>query len=84
MATEDLKHPYRRVVGAKQTLKKVQAGQARAVYVADDADQGVVEAIVQAAEARGLPIHHVATMEELGRLCGIQVGAAAAAETAAP
>jgi large subunit ribosomal protein L7A len=79
MSTDLLRQAPHRVVGAKQTLKKVTEGRATAVFVADDADPGVIRAIVDAARAQKIPIHSVATMAELGQACGIQVGAAAAA-----
>jgi large subunit ribosomal protein L7A len=82
MSTDLLRQTPRRVVGAKQTLKKITEGRAVAVYVAADADPAVIGAVVEACEARKIPIHSVATMVELGQACGIQVGAAAAAVVA--
>ncbi len=70
---------HRRAVGIKQTLKAVQLGQVRQVFLAQDADPELLEALVLAATERGIPMAQVATMKELGRMCGIQVPAAAAA-----
>lgn len=70
--------PWSRVVGAKQTLKRLKAGQVTAVYVARDAETAVVGEVVKTAEALHVPIHYVADMTELGRACGIHVGAACA------
>jgi large subunit ribosomal protein L7A len=74
-----LRRGPRRVVGVKQTLKRVNEGRAEVVYLARDADAAVVRSLVTAAELRGVQVTYVDTMAELGRLCGIQVGAAAAA-----
>lgn len=67
-----------RVVGAKQTLKAVQAGQVELVYLARDADEHVTGPIRQACENQGIKIIEVDTMAQLGKACGIDVGAAVA------
>lgn len=66
------------VVGAKQTLKAIQAGQAELVFLARDADEYVTEPIRQACVLRGINIVNVDSMAELGRACSIEVGAAVA------
>ncbi|MCL6562260.1 MAG: ribosomal L7Ae/L30e/S12e/Gadd45 family protein [Firmicutes bacterium] len=81
---EALKDPRRRAVGARESLKRVLAGNARRLWVAKDADPAVVEAVVRAAEARNIPVAYVETMAELGQRCGIDVKAACAVETVAP
>jgi large subunit ribosomal protein L7A len=68
-----------RAVGAHQTTRAIERGQAREVFVAADADRRVVEPVVRAAAARGIGLVEVASMAALGRACGIAVGAAAAA-----
>ena len=68
-----------KVVGAKQTKRALTGGTAAAVYLAEDADPRVTEAIRELSEARGVPVHDVPSMKELGRVCGISVGAAVAA-----
>lgn len=67
-----------RVVGAKQTLKVIQAEQAEVVYLARDADEHVTGPIRRECLNRGINIVDVETMAELGRACSIQVGAAVA------
>ena len=68
-----------KVVGAKQTRRALSGGQARAVYLAEDADPRVTEAIRELCQERGVPVCDVPTMRELGQACGIAVGAAVAA-----
>ncbi|MBE3576796.1 MAG: ribosomal L7Ae/L30e/S12e/Gadd45 family protein [Limnochordales bacterium] len=75
----DLTDAARRVVGAKQTLRAVERGEAQTVYIARDADERVVRPIREACERAGVPVVEAESMEELGRICGIAVGAAAAA-----
>ncbi len=68
-----------RAVGTNQTAKAIARGRARVVYIAKDADRRVVEGVVAAAKGASLEIVEVDSMREIGRACGIAVGAAAAA-----
>ena len=69
-----------KVVGAKQTKRALSSGQAVAVYLAEDADPRVTEAIRELCDACGVPAYDVPSMKELGQVCGIAVGAAVAAQ----
>ena len=69
-----------KVVGAKQTKRALTGGKAVAVYLADDADPRVTEAIRELSEECNVPVYDVPSMKELGRVCGISVGAAVAAQ----
>ncbi|WP_337913921.1 ribosomal L7Ae/L30e/S12e/Gadd45 family protein [Cohnella zeiphila] len=71
--------PGRVKVGTKQTAKTVEQGNARMVYVAQDADSRLVGRILQLCKQRGVPVTFVDTMRNLGKSCGIDVGTAAAA-----
>lgn len=68
-----------KVAGAKQTGRAIAGGLASAVYLAQDADPRVTGAVRVQAQQAGVPVCDVPTMKELGRLCGIAVGAAVAA-----
>ncbi|CAB1129954.1 Putative ribosomal protein L7Ae-like [Candidatus Hydrogenisulfobacillus filiaventi] len=81
---EELKNPAARVVGARETVKKLAQGRVRLVYIARDADPKVVDPVLQACQARQVPVVWVDAMAELGRLCGIAVGAACAAGLGPP
>lgn len=67
------------VVGAKQLRKAVHSGKARCVYLAQDADPVLTEPLEKLCQEQMLPVAWVKTMAELGKLCGIEVGASAAA-----
>jgi len=67
------------VVGAKQLKKAVKSGRARQAWLAADADPALTEPLEAMCQNHGVPCHWVSTMVELGRACGIEVGAAAAA-----
>ena len=68
-----------KVVGAKQVAKAVEKGQASLVFLAGDADGRVANPIREACLRAGVAVEMVASMEELGKACGIEVGAAAVA-----
>lgn len=76
---ERLKAATQRAVGTNQTAKAISRGQARIVFVAQDADRRVVEPVLRAARERGLQVVEIPSMIALGRACGIAVGAATAA-----
>ena len=67
------------VVGAKQLKKAVKAGRVRYVFLAENADPTVTEPLAELCAAHHIQITWVRTMAELGKACGIEVGAAAAA-----
>lgn len=67
------------VVGAKQLRKAVKAGRARYVFLAENADPAVTQPLAELCAANHIQITWVHSMTELGRSCGIEVGAAAAA-----
>jgi len=76
---EDLKTASSKTVGTKQTLKAVQAGRAEKVFLARDVDEYVARKIKDTCDTHQVPIVYVDTMKELGKACGIDVGAATAA-----
>ena len=67
------------VVGAKQLRKALQRGTARKVLLAINADPAITEPIEQMCRELHIQITWVRSMADLGRTCGIEVGAAAAA-----
>lgn len=76
---ETLKNAAVKVVGTKQVLRALKAGTAARAYVANDADTFLFQRIVTAAEAAGVPVVRVASMKELGVVCGVEVATASAA-----
>ena len=67
------------VVGSKQLKKAVVVGRARYVFLAENADPALTEPIAEMCSQHNIQITWVRSMAELGRACGIEVGAAAAA-----
>ncbi|MCL6547378.1 MAG: ribosomal L7Ae/L30e/S12e/Gadd45 family protein [Alicyclobacillus sp.] len=79
MSLERIKMAKRRTIGSNQTTKALQQMTAKCVYVAMDADERVTRPIVSLAENQGVAVEWVESMKQLGKACGIDVGAAAAA-----
>ena len=78
MELKDLETAQKRRIGIKQSLKAISNGNATALYIAKDAEQHVVRSIVKLAEEKDVLIVYIESMLELGKACGIDVGAATA------
>lgn len=78
MSIECLKDA-KKAIGAKQTSKAIERGGAKIAFIASDADDRVTRPIRELCQQKGVTLEVVPTMLELGKACGIEVGAAAAA-----
>ena len=67
------------VVGAKQLRKALQSGRAIRVYLAKNADPAITEPLEAMCHQYHIDCAWVPSMLDLGKACGIEVGAAAAA-----
>ena len=67
------------IVGAKQLRKALEKGNAKWVCLAKNADPAITGPLEAKCMESGISVTWVCTMQELGALCGIDVGAAAAA-----
>ncbi len=79
MSYDKVKQATRLIIGMKQTLKAVEQGMVKEVFVAKDADPKVTGKILQLCREKGVPVETVDSMRQLGKACGIEVGAATAA-----
>ena len=70
---------YNVVVGIKQLKKALRADRIRSAFFAADADPAVTEPVAELCNDSAIPVVWVKTMSQLGKACGIDVGAAAAA-----
>lgn len=59
----------------------IKAGKAKKLFIALDADQYVLRALLEEAKKRDLEPIRVESMKELGKMCGIDIGTAVAVET---
>ena len=67
------------VVGSKQLRKALRDRRAKCVFLAKNADPAMTNPIAQLCMESGVKAVWCQTMAELGRACGIDVGASAAA-----
>lgn len=67
------------VVGAKQLRKALAAETAQQVFLAGNADPNMTEPLEALCRDKQVPCVWISDMTQLGRACGIAVGAAAAA-----
>lgn len=68
----------KKVIGIKQTTKAIRNGEGTILYIAKDTDEELIEPIEILAKEHSLEIKYIDTMKELGKRCGIDVGAAVA------
>ena len=73
---------HKHVVGTKQIRKALKSGAARRVFLARNADPAITEPIEAMCQHNNVEYAWVKSMTDLGRACGIEVGAAAAAVVA--
>ena len=79
MTLEALKQAAQRTVGVKQTEKAVARQAAELVFIGSDADERITGKLKELCQTNGVPVVATESMIEVGRACGINVKAAAAA-----
>jgi len=65
-------------VGIKQSTAAILDGRAQKAYIALDADEHIKQPFIQLCKENIVPICYMDTKEQLGKVCGIDVGAACA------
>lgn len=70
------------IVGTKQLRKRLNSGGVCRVYLARNADPAITAPLEDLCRQKGVACSWVCSMADLGRACGIEVGAAAAATVA--
>ena len=70
---------FKLVVGTKQLKKALNQGSVRQVFLASNADPAITQMLEGLCQLNQTPYVWVRSMQDLGRACGIDVGAAAAA-----
>jgi large subunit ribosomal protein L7A len=76
MSYDKVKQAERVSIGTKQSTKAIEQGKALEVFVAKDADPRITTKIVSLCKKAGVEVNHVDSMRNLGKACGIEVGAA--------
>ncbi len=67
-----------RITGVRQVLRALDTGTLLNAQIALDADDPIKEKLLSALEEAQIPFQFVDSKVELGKLCGINVGAAVA------
>jgi large subunit ribosomal protein L7A len=81
MSYEKVAQAKKIIVGTKQTVKALKAGEVIELVIAKDADAKVTAELLRTAREMNTAITYVDSMKKLGKACGIAVGAAAVAIT---
>ena len=76
---DELARDGNKVVGCKQTRRALEKGAAAKVFLAKDADETAIGDLKSICEESNVELCEIDTMDELGKACGIEVGAAAVA-----
>jgi large subunit ribosomal protein L7A len=76
MSYDKVKQAAKVTIGTKQATKAVEAGRAAEVFVAKDADPRITSKMVNLCKKMGVKVTYVDSMKQLGKACGIEVGAA--------
>lgn len=79
MTYDRVKLARKLAIGTNQTVKSLEAGTAKSVYVAKDADRRLTGQITSLCRQKGTPFVWVDSMKQLGKSCGIAVSAASVA-----
>ena len=67
-------------VGLKQVLKAIETKDITKVYIGKDAEKHIIDEIMDTCNGKNVEIIEIETMAELGKMAGIEVKAATAAE----
>ena len=76
---ENLKSAAKKAVGTKAVLRALASKESARVYVASDIDTFLYQKVTRACAEAAVPVIKVESNKELGKVCGLQIGCAAAA-----
>lgn len=68
-----------KTVGIKQSTKALNQDKVKTLFIAEDADNHLIQNMKRIANEKNVEVISVDSMKELGKACGIDVGAAVAA-----
>ena len=65
-------------IGYKQSLRALSENKAEKLLIAADVDEKMSAALKSAAQEHNIPVTEISSMQELGDICGIDVGSSCA------
>jgi large subunit ribosomal protein L7A len=68
----------KKTIGLRQSQKAVEEGLVNVAFIARDAEEKIIRNIKELCENSSIEIIYVDNMKQLGKACGIEVGAAIA------
>ncbi|MCM3358545.1 MULTISPECIES: ribosomal L7Ae/L30e/S12e/Gadd45 family protein [unclassified Psychrobacillus] len=81
MSYEKVKQADKTIIGTKQAVKAMKKGLVKEVYIALDVELRIIELARQTATENDVPITYVESKIDLGRACGLRLGASVVAIT---
>ena len=81
MSYEKVIQAKKTIIGTKQTVKAIRAGIVMEVIVAQDAEVRYITPVLEEAALHNILVTQVDSRKKLGKVCGIEVGAAVVAIT---
>ena len=81
MSYEKVKQADKTIIGTKQAVKAMKKGLVKEVYIALDVELRIIELARQTATETDVPITYVESKIDLGRACGLRLGASVVAIT---
>ena len=79
MSYEKVKQAKKTIIGTKQTVKAMKQGLVKEVYIALDVEERIIELAVAIAQESNVPIYYVESKVDLGKACGLRIGASVVA-----
>jgi len=67
------------IIGTKQTVKAINNGEVSEVFIAKDADQHIIDKVMNSINKFNIPYTFVDSKKKLGKACKIEVGASTVA-----
>lgn len=71
--------PAGRCIGYKQTKKALEENRAKCIFLAHDCDNNIQKELMDICGSKNVEISNEYSLQQLGELCGIDVGAAVVA-----
>lgn len=67
-------------IGLKECSRAIESGKVFKAYVAKDAEEKIVKGFIELCNSKAIELVYVDTMKNLGKACGIDVGASIVVE----